>query len=129
MTLPSTKTILAIVIAALAAIILAIWGFNAWRASSADAAQGRVDKNQTKAAQASATDAVATVGSAVSNEAASANLTRTNELEIRNAKGADAAVDPAVRDAGLASLCKRAASQHDPKCVRYLAAKRVEAGR
>ena len=35
---------------------------------------------------------------------------------IRNAKGSDAAVDPAVRDAGVRALCLRNASRNDPKC-------------
>lgn len=115
----NTKTILAIVVAALAAIILAIWGWNAWQASSAAGAQGRVEKNQTVAAQDNAKDAVATVAATAGNEAASAYLTRTNELEIRNAKGADMAVDPAVRDVGLIGLCRRRAFEHDPKCLRF----------
>ena len=41
------------------------------------------------------------------------------EKEIRNAKGADAPVDPAVRDAGLASLCRRAAYRSSERCLRF----------
>lgn len=84
-------------------------------------AQGRLQQGQTEALSNSAGDAIAAQGAAAARERASEELTRTNEEEIRNAKGADAQVDPAVRDAGMRSLCRRAAYRDSERC-RLLAA-------
>ena len=84
-------------------------------------AQSRVDKGQIEALSNSAVDAIGTQGASAARERASQTLTRANEKEIRNAKGADAQVDPAVRDAGLRSLCRRAAYRDSERC-RLLAA-------
>jgi hypothetical protein len=71
------------------------------------AAQSKVDRGQAGAFQNSSADAVNTAGGVATNQAATEDLTRRNERTIRDAKGADQGVDPAVRDAGLASLCRR----------------------
>jgi hypothetical protein len=81
-----------------------------------EAAQGRVDRGQAGAASNSAADAVNTVTGVWSNAAASEELTRQNEKEIRNAEGANDPVNPAARDAGLRSLCRRPAYRDNPKC-------------
>jgi hypothetical protein len=80
------------------------------------AAQSRLEHAQGNAAAKSAADAVNTVAASGEAQAASEAQTRKNEQEIRNAKGAAASVDPAVRDAGLRSLCGRAAYRNDPRC-------------
>jgi len=80
------------------------------------AAQSRVDEGQKGALANSAADAVAVVGNAADREASSEALTRSNEQEIRNAKGSNAPVDPAARDAGLRSLCRRAAYRDSERC-------------
>ena len=85
------------------------------------AAEKRVEQAQTSATVESARDAIATQGAVGETQAAGEELTRTNEKDIRNAKGADAAVDPAVRDAGLASLCRRAAYRASERCLRLTA--------
>ncbi len=80
-------------------------------------AEARLGKTQAEAAAQSGSDAVNTVGKAGEREAAIAELDRTNEKGIRDAEGSDAAVNPAARDAGRNSLCKRAAYREHPKCV------------
>lgn len=79
-------------------------------------AQGRVDAGQAGAFANSTADAIAVQQAAHGREDASEQLSRTNEEEIRNAQGASAPVDPAVRDAGLRSLCRRAAYRDSPRC-------------
>lgn len=69
------------------------------------------------ASLASGADAVDTTGSVQGNEVASDAITRENDDAIRNAEGASAPIANAVRDAGLASLCRRAAYRGNPKCV------------
>ena len=88
------------------------------------AAESRLQKGQTGALTESAKDAIATQGAAGEREQASEELTRSNEKEIRDAEGADAPVDPAVRDAGLDSLCRRAAYRNSERCRMRRAAPR-----
>jgi hypothetical protein len=80
------------------------------------AAQSRVEAGQAGAASNSAADAIGTVAASGQAAAASEDLTRSNEKEIRNAKGSNAAVDPAARDAGRRALCLRRAYRDDPQC-------------
>ena len=77
-------------------------------------AQTKVDAAQHNALATSAGEAIATQGNVATNAAASEDLSRSNEQDIRHAKGADQAIDPAARDAGFASLCKRAAFRNNP---------------
>ncbi len=81
-----------------------------------EAAQARVEQGQAGAASNSAADAINAVTGAGSNQAASEELGRANEQNIRNASGANDAVNPAVRDAGIAALCKRKAYRDNPRC-------------
>lgn len=81
-----------------------------------EAAQSRVERAQGTAASNSAADAVNTVAASGEAARASEDMTRKNEKDIRNAKGSDAAVDPAARDAGLRALCLRSAYRADPRC-------------
>lgn len=80
------------------------------------AAQERLEAAQAGAAAESSADAINTVSRSGDAAAASEELTRTNEKEIRNAEGADARVGAGVDVAGRRSLCKRAAYRDDPKC-------------
>lgn len=108
----------AIIIATLAAgaLLYAIVTVKGCIDGQHQAAQSGVDQGQHGALQQSAADAVNTQGAVNANTMASEDLTRRNAEEIRNAKGADAAVDPAVRDAGLRALCRRPSAAHDPAC-------------
>ncbi len=104
-----------------AGVVLLLLGLALWWAYSAltgrSKAEARLGKNQAEAAAQSGADAVNVVGKAGEREADSDALTRDNEKDIRNAEGSDAVVNPASRDAGLASLCRRSAYRNDPRCV------------
>lgn len=80
------------------------------------AAQARVERSQAEAASNSAADAIATVTRSGEASAASEELSRQNERDIRAAEGADARVGAGVNAAGLKALCKRAAYRDDPRC-------------
>lgn len=80
------------------------------------AAQERVAHSQAEAQQQSAEEAINTVAAAGQREAESEALSRSNEKDIRNAEGSDAAVNPAARDAGIRALCLRNAYRNDPRC-------------
>lgn len=100
----------------LAALLIAWLGPASCRRHAADAARARLDTAQAHAAAASGRDAVDTVGQAAARDAQSETITRRNAQEIDHAKGADAAVDAAVDDAGIASLCRRAAYRDRQRC-------------
>lgn len=115
-----SKTAARIIAAAL--VITLIAGIFAVRScQSARTAQTRekLATGQAGAAIESGADSVNTIGNRMDADAATDTLTRTNDDAIRNAQGADAPVDPALRDAGLASLCRRAAYRGQPKCLQY----------
>lgn len=79
--------------------------------------QAKLSTGQAGAAIDSGKDAVNTLGNRTAADDAGDTITKENSDAIHNAQGADAPVTPAVRDAGLASLCRRAAHKRDPKCL------------
>ena len=95
---------------------LILLGVNQCQKRQSMGVQSRVDQGQAGAADNSAADAVQTQGQANARERTSEDLSRTNEKEIRNAPGANDPVNPAARDAGLRSLCRRAAYRDSQKC-------------
>lgn len=104
-------------IAAAIIAVLVVWAaIHFYQKSRSLAAQSRVEHAQTGALSNSAADAVTTVAASGANEAASEDLTRSNEQQIRSADGANDKVNPAVRDAGIAALCRRDAYKNDPRC-------------
>lgn len=108
-----------ILVAGIAALVLVV-GFTVRSCDShrSRAAQARVERSQSEAAANSAADAINAVSAAGEREAGSEALTRSNEQQIRNAQGANDHVNPAVRDAGIAALCRRQAYANDPRCKR-----------
>jgi hypothetical protein len=116
-----TARLIGIVVIALLVAAVIFGGPAACSKMRSMAAQGRMDRSQGEAHANSSADAVNTVAASGEASAASEALTRSNEEEIRNAKGSNQAVDPAARNAGLASLCRRAAYRDDPKCRVQLA--------
>lgn len=80
-------------------------------------AEARLAKNQAQAASQSGSDAVNAVGKAGEREAEAADLTRANEVEIRNAEGADVSVAAPVDAAGLRALCRRDSYRNHPRCL------------
>jgi hypothetical protein len=111
-----TTLILAGIVLALAVAIL-VFGPAACNAIRGQKAQTRVTTGQLEATHESATDALGAAGNVAANEAAGADLSRTNSEEIHNAKGADVHVAPAVNAAGVRAICRRKSAAHDPKCV------------
>jgi Flp pilus assembly protein TadB len=110
----------------IACVVLLAWiAYTAWQNSRTSAARARTSASQAKAVSDSAKDAIDATGAAHARSGASDQLTRENERDIRNAKGADARVDPAVSDAGLGSLCKRPVYSQHPRCVQRAAPERV----
>jgi hypothetical protein len=80
------------------------------------AAQTRMDREMGDAASNISADAIGTVARSGEAAAASEELTRENEKEIRNAQGADERVGAGVNAAGLRSLCKRDAYRDSERC-------------
>ncbi len=101
---------------AIFALLIAFAGPAMCRKLSNESARARLGEAAATAASRNGEDAVATVGAAARREQHSDALTRTNEEEIRDAQGADVRVDPAVRDAGLAGLCRRPAYRDSERC-------------
>jgi len=101
-------------------LLLALFGWHQWRTARAAKLETRVAAGQAAAALASGQDAGNTIGNRMDADAATDTITRENDHAIRTAPGADAPVDPAVRDAGLAGLCRRAAYRRDPKCLQHI---------
>lgn len=100
-------------------LALAVFGFFQLRSCQQSAqheAESRLQSGQLGAAQNSAADAVNTVAADARRTADSEALTRANEREIRNAPGANVAVNPAAHDAGLHALCQRAAYRDTERC-------------
>ena len=97
-------------------LVIALVGPAMCRKQAHDGARARLGEETARSAGRSGQDAVATVGAAARRESDSADLTRTNEQEIRHAQGADVRIDPALRDAGLGGLCRRAAYRDHERC-------------
>jgi Flp pilus assembly protein TadB len=116
--MPAWLTVrVALYVAGAIAVILALaWLYSAITAKPK--AEARLATNQAQAASQSGSDAVNVVGKAGEREAASDDLSRSNEKDIRNAQGSDAPVAAPARDAGIAALCRRAAYHDDARCVR-----------
>ena len=100
---------------ALVLILAVVVGVMTHNARSA--AEAKVSGAMTAARVEAGADAGQVVDSAHTAATASEDLTRKNADEIRNAPGASAALDPALNDAGLRSLCRRAAYRGRPECA------------
>lgn len=119
MTIFGKEIALRFILMAVAALVLVIGAGLTVRSCDSrhsEAAQTRVERSQGEAQSNSAADAIGTVARSGEAEAASENLTRSNEQQIRAAPGANDKVNPAVRDAGIAALCRREAYRNDPRC-------------
>lgn len=78
-----------------------------------------------KATAASGSDAVNSVGDAAARDAETDTITRENANAIQSAAGADAPINPAVHNAGLDSLCRRAAYRCTKQCLQRALAQGV----
>lgn len=115
---------IAVIAVALLLVAFLLFGPAACRKYQSMRAQNRLNTEQTGALANSAADAVKTQGEANKRETDSEATTRENEKEIRNAEGASDAVNPAVRDAGIRSLCKRPAYRDSERCKLFNAPSR-----
>lgn len=108
-----------VIVLTLIGIMLAValfFGVSQCQARKSQDAQSKVDKAQTGAVIESGMDASNVQAGIAVNDTAAADLGRQNEKEIRDAKGADAVIDPDAHAAGLRALCRRAAYRDRPAC-------------
>jgi hypothetical protein len=101
------------------ALLAGLFALNRCQAARTAGTEAKLATGQAGAAIQSGHDATTTIGNRMETDAATDTVTRENNDAIRNAEGASAPVAAPVRDAGLASLCRRAAYRSDPKCVQY----------
>jgi hypothetical protein len=88
-------------------------------AGKAAQVQSKLDGSRADAAIATASDAANTVaGAAASADAIDATVSENRDA-ILAAPGANAPVDPRLRDAGLAGLCRHAAYRGSAQCVQF----------
>lgn len=106
-------------VAALLLIVLALFGWHEWQVSRAAKTEAKLATGQAGAALASGQDSANTIGNRMEADAGEDTITRENDHAIHIAPGADTPVNPALRDAALHGLCRRAAYRHDPKCLQH----------
>lgn len=104
-----------LVLALLAAIVVQ----RSCSAAHTATATAKLATGQAGAAIASGHDAADTIGNRMASDADGDAITRENDDAIRNARGADAPVDPDATAVGLRSLCRRAAYRRDPQCLQH----------
>ncbi len=117
--IPDRRLVIAGLAAAAVVLLLALFAWHEWRPAGTAKAETRLATGQAAAALASGQDAGNAIGNRMDSDATTDTITRENDHAIRTAPGADAPVDPALRDAGLAGLCRRAAYRGDPKCLQH----------
>ena len=117
--IPDRRLILAGLATLALVLLLAMFGWHEWRSARTARVETRLATGQAGAALASGQDAANSIGNRMDADAATDTVTRENDHAIRTAPGADAPVDPALRDAALRGLCRRAAYRHDPKCLQH----------
>lgn len=110
----------AVTIAVFLLVILAALFLRECSAERTAKVETHLAQDQASASLASGADAVNSTGIVEGNATSADIITKENHDAIQNAQGANVLVTPAVRDAGLASLCRRASYRRDPKCVQYL---------
>ena len=109
---------------AVAALALVLAGPAACKRAARLEAEQRVADEQRRSSTASARDAIETVGTSNIRERRSDDLSTENEREIRDAKGANEVIDPAVTGVGIDSLCRRATYRDSERCRLRRAASR-----
>jgi len=109
-------------IVAVAAVLVTWWAYSSFVENRSAKTEISLIENQTEATLESGVDAVSTVTETARGERETDAITKENDREIRNAEGANAPVTDTARDAGFASLCRRAAYREHPKCLQRAAA-------
>jgi hypothetical protein len=108
--------VVGMIVAAVLLIVAVSFGLYQCDKRRSEAAQSRVDAGQAGAASNSAADAIGTVARSGEREAASEDLTRANDRDIRAAPGAGDRVNAGVNAAGLQALCRREAYRNTERC-------------
>jgi hypothetical protein len=117
MSLPQlTAALVAKIIIALLVAAMLVFGMRACSNNRSLKDQAKLDAGQIGAFTESAGEASNTQAEVAANAIASEELTRSNEKEIRDAKGSDAVVSDDVNAARLRALCRRKAAANDPDC-------------
>ncbi|MGX7926443.1 hypothetical protein ACWPMX_07705 [Tsuneonella sp. HG094] len=114
---------LAWAIAAVVVVLGVLWLFGALTNGERAKTEAKLGRNSAEAAIESGGDAVDTVGAQGGAERATDTITMENADAIRNAEGAAAPVARPARDAGLRSLCRRAAYHQRPECLQFTPAR------
>lgn len=119
---PLVRLMLALIAAALLAggamlVLRAITGGKAAQVTA------RLNANQAEAIAASGNDAVNTAARVAASSETGDAIHQENADAIQNAPGAAAPVDPRLRDAGLAGLCRHAAYRREPRCLQFAPAR------
>ena len=111
------------------ALVIGLVLFGVSQCNSARQADTKAELGEGQAANAgaNAADAVGTAATVGAAHAEADSLTRENADAIENAEGAAAPVNPAARDAGLDSLCRRASYRDVAECVQRAGAGSDEA--
>jgi hypothetical protein len=104
---------------AIVALLVGLLALDRCQAARTARTEARLATGQADAAVQSGADAVNAVGNRMSADAAIDTITQENRDAITKADGASAPVTAPARNAGLRSLCGRAAYRRDPKCVQY----------
>jgi hypothetical protein len=116
---------LPVALAVLIGLGLIAAGFSWWNRAANAVTEGRVVAAQAEAGRSSAKVAIDAVAASSAAERTSETQSRESEDAIRAAPGADAPVDPALRDVGLDRLCARRTYRCSPACVQRAAARGV----
>lgn len=117
------RVLCAAVLAMIAVMVVVVWLSGALTGGKRAQIEAQLGANRADAALATGADAVNAVARQAAAEGAADLITRENQRAINQAPGAAAPVDPAVRDAGLAGLCKRAAYRGSEQCLRFTPAR------
>lgn len=113
---------LAVASVALLVVVLILFALTEARRARENANRAHAGQVVAEGGQAATADALAASDKAHDVAIASDQLTGANRDEILSSPGADASVG-AVSDAGMRSLCKRAAYADDPRCRAMRAAR------
>lgn len=113
-----TKTVALVIAIGVALLLIAgLFAWHEWSVSRTAKVETKLATGQAQASLQSGQDAVQTTGSVEANSSAVDLQTKENADAIQNTEGAGAPVAPAVRDIGIASLCRHPAHRRDPKCL------------
>lgn len=113
------EAVIAIALIVATLIVGGVVVYNIWQGRQTAKTENKLNTKKGDASLQSGQDAVQALGNQQAAEQKTDAVTQENNDAIRKADGADAPVAAGVRDAGLASLCRRASHRRDPKCMQH----------